>query len=72
MASTGLAAPLLSPGRERSPSSRTIPWDRVILGVAGALIAYLVLAPLAMLVFSSIKSTASRLPIGPARIHPSG
>jgi iron(III) transport system permease protein len=39
--------------------------DRLILWGAGGLIGYLVLAPLAMLLFSSIKSTADRLPIEP-------
>jgi len=55
----------LARGRAREPGARSLPWDRIILGLAGLLIAYLVLVPLAMLLYSSIKSTANRLPIEP-------
>ncbi|HEX6511097.1 MAG TPA: ABC transporter permease subunit, partial [Chloroflexota bacterium] len=51
------ARPLPWPGKWR------LSWDRAILGAVGAIVAYLVLAPLAMLLFSSIKSTGDRLPI---------
>src|SRR5581483_2317666 len=59
--STALGALVARPRREREKWS--LPWDRIILAGAGLLIGYLVLAPLLMLLFASVKSTASRLPM---------
>jgi iron(III) transport system permease protein len=49
--------------RPRIRPRRALPIDGIVLIGAAGLIAYLVLAPLGMLLFSSIKSTADRLPI---------
>lgn len=55
--------PLVVPRPRMNAARRAIPPDRLILIGVGAIIGYLVLAPFAMLLFSSIKSTGDRLPI---------
>lgn len=55
-----VALPALPQRTFRLPS---ISGERLIVAAAGGLIAYFVLAPLLMLLFSSVKSTADRLPI---------
>src|SRR5579885_645645 len=56
---------LVRPRTADTPSSFEIPWTKLLVGLIGLALLYLVGAPLLMLILASVKSTQNSLPFDP-------